>query len=114
MKKQLNERALEIRIYLKPNDKADVVFRRNKLLYRIKIFGARRFVESLKKGLADLQRALIFELQGTRRRKWVLEMGLISNATALLKVWAPVTDELRPRFEWSGEAAALQAALGRQ
>ena len=110
-KKNLNERALEIRIYLKSNDKADVVFRKNKVLYRIGIMGAKAFKESLGNCLSDLQRALVLQLDGVRMRKWVLELGLIAEGQAILQVWEKAGNELKARFGWAGNSSHLAKVL---
>ena len=112
-KKIVNERALEIRIYLKSNDKADVVFRKNKVLYRIAIIGTLRFLVNLGNCLTDLRNAMVLQLDGSRMRRWVLEMGLLSDEQAMLKVWEMVGNEFKTRFGWAGAPADLEKALSR-
>ncbi len=114
MKKKIkNERSLEIRIYLKPNDKADVVFRKNKVLYRIGILGALRFLANLAGCLLDLKKAGVMQLDGSRMRKWVLEMGLVAEGSAVLQVWEMAENEMKSRFGWAGAAVDLERALSR-
>lgn len=114
MKKKIrNERSLEIRIYLKSNDKADVVFRKNKVLYRIGVLGALRFLTALGTCLSNLQRAMVLQLDGTRMRKWILEMGLVAEQHAMLQVWEMAENEMKSRFGWAGLPADLKMALSR-
>ena len=106
-------RSLEISIYLKSNDKADVVFRKKSMLYRIGIREANQFLVSLCNYLLDLQRALVLQLEGNRMRKWVLEMGLATEGNAVLQVWEMVANEMKPCFEWAGLKVELEQAISR-
>ena len=107
------ERALEISIYLKSNDKADVVFRKKNVLYRIGILGANGFLISLGNYLMDLQKALKLQLEGGRMRRWILEMGCISDDHAVLQVWEMVAGEMKSCFKWAGTALELQFSVRR-
>ncbi len=114
MKKKIKiERSLEIRIYLRSNDKADVVFRKNKVLFRVGIRGARKFKESLDKCVFDLQKAMVLSLEGTRMKKWVVEAGLVAGECAMLQVWEMAENEMKARFGWAGLPADLKMALSR-
>ncbi len=112
-KKVTNTRALEIRIYLKSNDKADVVFRKNKVLYRIGVLGALRFLVNLGNCLSGLGKAMVLQLDGPRMRRWVLEMGLIRDEHAMLQVWEMSGEEMKSRFSWTGLSLDLKNALSR-
>jgi|GEM_PF-4259457 len=102
---------LEISIYHKSNDRADVVFRKNKVLHRLGIRKAGAFVTSLGNCLSNLHSGVLLELQGNRMRKWILEMGTIQEERAVLSVLETIGAELRPRFEWRGAAADLERAV---
>ncbi|WP_316789593.1 hypothetical protein [Pedobacter frigoris] len=106
-------RSLEISIYLKSNNKADVVFRKKSMLYRIGIREANQFLINLGNHLQDLKRALVLQLEGSRMRKWVLELGLAKEEEAVLQVWEMVANEMKPCFEWAGLKTELEQAISR-
>lgn len=105
---------LQFSVYREPNDRAEVVFRKKNVLYRIGILGISGFLLSLSNYLLNMQRALVLQLEGRRMRKWVLELGLIANDNAVLQVWEMAGGEMKPCFAWAGTAEELQRAIRRR
>ena len=105
---------LQISVYLKSHDKADVVFRKKDVLYRIGIMGAKKFLVGLADYLMNLRHALLFQLDGKRMRKWVLELGIVADDEAVLQVWEMVAGEMKSCFNWAGSTADLHRAVRRK
>jgi len=109
---------LQLNIYLKRDNRACMVFKRNGILYRINnLTQALDFVWEMK----DLSKALktgtmddsFLELCDHKGKIWVLEC-VILGAKVLLNLWFQNKTELKHfdvRFSWEGSVEEFRAAV---
>jgi hypothetical protein len=108
--------ALIISIYRRADKRASVVFRKNKVLYRIttaeyaqavvRVF--RGYEDDLKRNVADPD--FVFEILCPRKRNRVVEIGL-AGQKAHLYVYEAAGEELKPCFKWSGSRESLRQTV---
>jgi len=110
-KNNKTEANFEISIYPKGGNRAGVVFRRNKVCYRLTtIEKADHFITELKKCI-DLTRSKIINLFGPKNRRWVVEVAGEAGQTALV-VWEMIAEgKVLLRFQWKGSEPEFNAAL---
>lgn len=108
---------LQLNIYLKRNDRACMVFKRNGILYRINnLMKVKDFVMQMK-GLAasvkmEVMTEAYLELYDHRGKCWVLECTLL-NGVVGLKLWfrdERSAEHLDVRFSWDGPAVEFITA----
>lgn len=103
-------------IYRRPGNRASLVFRRGKLLYRITTVENAAFVvnelrgyeSDLVKGLAE--RNFVFEVLCPKNRHRVVEVGL-NGQKAVLCVYEMEGELLALRFKWEGNKVVLAEVL---
>ncbi len=101
---------LKISIYPQSNGKAELVFRKNgnRILHRIRVSTLKPLLSLLENPEPDLNRPLVLELQGIGTRRWVLELGIVNDADAVLNLWEVSALRMQSRFEWKGSAEDLK------
>lgn len=109
---------LQLNIYLKRNDRACMVFKRNGILYRINnLMQALAFVWEMKEMSkavhTEAMEDFYLELYDNRGKCWVLECALLNGLVAL-KLWfqsASSGEHLDVRFSWQGTAEEFKSAV---
>ena len=108
--------SLIISIYRRPGKKASVVFRRNKVLYRITtVEDAPAVVKAFRSYEIDLKNKeaepdFVFEIICPRKRHRVVEIGL-RGEKAHLCVYEMAGEELKLCFKWDGSRKVLFQAV---
>lgn len=102
-------------IYRKKDNRACVVFRRNRMLYRINnIEGCSRLVTDLRATVDRGGKARVIELRSPRNRRWVVEIVSApeESGRAVVLVWELMLDGVAlARFSWRGTAEELKVAF---
>jgi hypothetical protein len=104
-------------IYRRDGKRASVVFRKNKVLYRITTVEHAPAVVSVFRGYEDDVRRnvadpdFVFEILCPRKRNRVVEIGL-TGQKANLCVYEAAGEELKLCFKWSGGTEELRQAVG--
>jgi hypothetical protein len=110
---------LQLNIYLKRNNRACMVFKRNGILYRINnLTFAKEFVynmQDLSKAVAkgEMKEDSYLELHDHRAKIWVLECTLLKGMVAL-KLWFQSKssgEHLDVRFSWEGTDEEFMSAV---
>lgn len=107
---------LTISIYKRGSDKASLVFRRDRVLYRITTVEPVKFIAGhlntyltdLKNGVAE--RELVLELKSPRNRRHVLEMATADDLVTVC-VFDLSRGEEGLCFKWSGTTDGLMPEL---
>lgn len=102
---------LQLNIYLKRNNRACMVFKRNGILYRINnLTKVNEFIQAMKALIASVKTETMedfyLELYDHRGKCWVLESTLLKGIVAL-KLWFQSEssgEHLDVRFSWEGIA----------
>src|SRR5215217_2009322 len=94
-------------IYRKKDNRAELVFRKGKLLYRINaIEGCSRLVTQLSELIVG--KTKVISLRNSRNRKWAVE-AVVNEQAAAVVVWELMADgRSLMRFGWQGTAAELK------
>lgn len=116
IKKQAGKRdRFSVDIYRKKDNRACVVFRKNRVLYRINnIEGCSRLVADLQASADQGGKARVIELRSIRNRRWVVEIvfALEERDRAVVLVWELMQDGVAlVRFSWRGTAEELKVAF---
>ena len=116
IKKQAGKRdRFSVDIYRKRDNRAEVVFRRNKVLYRINnVEGCSRLMTDLRAAAEQGGKARVIELRSSRTRRWVVEIvsGLVETGKAAVLVWELMQDGVAlVRFNWRGAVEELKIAF---
>ncbi|HMI02591.1 MAG TPA: hypothetical protein VK541_08930 [Pedobacter sp.] len=116
IKKQAGKRdRFSVDIYRKKDNRAGVVFRRNRMLYRINnIEGCSRLLTDLRAAAEQGGKARVIELRSPRNRKWAVEIvsGQQETDRAVVLVWELMDGGIAVvRFSWQGTAEELKIAF---
>lgn len=111
-------KTLHLNIYLRQNNRACMVFKRDGFLYRIgNLLNALQFVaemEWLSRTIArGEQPNFLYDLWDNHNKQWVLECSVLNGIVALnlwLRCKSP-NEHLSARFCWDGEATAFRRAV---
>lgn len=109
---------LLLNIYLKRNNRACMVFKRNGILYRINnLMQADDFILIMRRLSTATERAVMedfyLELYDHRGKCWVLECTLLNGVVAL-NIWFQSKssgEHLDIRFKWQGIAVEFRTAV---
>ena len=110
--------SLQLNIYLKRNNRACMVVKRNGILYRINnLTKVNEFIQAMKELSAAVKMETMedfyLELYDHRGKCWVLECGILNGLVAL-KLWfqsASSGEHLDVRFSWEGIVLDLIRAV---
>lgn len=114
--KQAEKRdGFSVDIYRKKDNRAGVVFRRNRMLYRINnVGGCSRLLTDLRASAERGGKARVIELRSLRNRRWIVEIvpGQEETAMAVVLVWELMDGgSAVVRFSWQGTVEELKNAF---
>ena len=99
-------------IYRKKDSKPGLVFRKNRVLYRLgKVEGTEGLARQFDAAAADTAKAGIVELRNGRGRRWVVEVSA-AEGIGMVQVWELMRDGTSLlRFRWQGPVEELKIAF---
>jgi hypothetical protein len=104
IKKRVEKRdRFSVDIYRKKNNRAEVVFRSEKMLYRVgNVEGCTALDRQFKAALNEGGKAKLIEMHNLRKRRWVAEISFIGDKMLVL-VWELMNNGVSIlRFSWQG------------
>ena len=99
-------------IYKRKDSKPEVVFRKNRVLYRLgKVEGTEGLARQFDAAADGATRAGIVELRNGRGRRWVVEVSA-AEGMGMVQVWELLRDGTSLlRFKWQGPIEELKNAF---
>ncbi len=90
-----------VNIYRKKNNKAEVVFRSEKMLYRLgNVEGCAALDRQLKDAMTETGKTKLIEMRNSRKRRWVAEISSMGGKSAVM-VWELMDNGVSIlRFNW--------------
>lgn len=113
IKKRVEKRdGFSVDIYRKKDNKAEVVFRKNKALYRVdSVAGGDGVLKHLKAAFANAGKADVIMLRSARGRRWAVEVSS-HDGKMLVLVWELLAGGASVlRFNWQAPVEEFQNAF---